>query len=541
MAHLDYTGRTKTGDAPRRVVSIDSARGLVIVLMILEHSRQFLSGRIIREVPGINAFFDMSVSDAVIRSLSHVCAPGFFFLLGVSSVLAKPAKPLRDIRRGLMLMGVQLTLVNLGWALPLLVRTNFAVVGDSPVYLGVLFSLGCSFVILRFLRRVPAAGIAVITALIAAAAFFPDYSENNVTGLLVSCLWGEHVEVPYPLLPWMTVSLAGVMYARLFLTGSCCPMGTALHWPFVCILFFLGTGLLAVLKIPPENFHKYPPSLTFIAVNVLAMLFVITLFSRFPLLSRPWLQAIGRNPLLVYILHLYLLGVAAAIAPGASLIDTAAVAAVVAVSCLFAARLYESDLFIGSRLNVFNTHHRIYDRFMDTFALYHPEEVGRSLPRTSNGRLLDIAGGTGYMAEQLSRRFEHVVVVDLSEAMLTVARERGVDACLAEAQSLPFSANTFTAVICTDALHHIKNSDQTVREMQRVLQAGGKVVIQELHIKGVPGLFCFLMERLFVDDSVFIAPAELETLMAGYGFEGRTRTISRVEYVYEGFLVSKDK
>lgn len=196
---------------------------------------------------------------------------------------------------------------------------------------------------------------------------------------------------------------------------------------------------------------------------------------------------------------------------------------------------FEASPISRSDRTVFNTYHKLYDQFMRLFRLYETEEVGRTLP--TRGRcLLDLGGGTGFLAEQFRWRFDLVLVTDISAQMLSVAQRRGLPVCQSSACALPLPAQSVDAIICTDALHHIKDHEGAVREMSRLLAPGGRVVIQDFHTRGVYGWFFYAFERLFVDHSEFILPEQLQRKMEEHGFNGGVRSLRRNGYIYEGQL-----
>lgn len=94
--------------------------------------------------------------------------------------------------------------------------------------------------------------------------------------------------------------------------------------------------------------------------------------------------------------------------------------------------------------------------------------------------LLDVGGGTGRVASALADAVKGVVIVDASEQMLRQAANRpGIDAIHASAEALPFSDASFERILMVDALHHVEDTELTVREMLRVLAPGGRLVIEE--------------------------------------------------------------
>ena len=176
-----------------------------------------------------------------------------------------------------------------------------------------------------------------------------------------------------------------------------------------------------------------------------------------------------------------------------------------------------------------------YDPFMKAFRLYRIDELREAFSGVKpGGALLDVAGGTGFLSGALAERFGRVVVADVSPGMLALAKRRNLETVCAPAESLPFADGMFDAVLCADALHHIKRHGRALDEIARVLKPGGRAVIQEFHIRGVRGWLFFLFERLFIDRSVFISPERLERMMAQRRFTGRIRKLPGLGYLYEG-------
>jgi SAM-dependent methyltransferase len=108
-------------------------------------------------------------------------------------------------------------------------------------------------------------------------------------------------------------------------------------------------------------------------------------------------------------------------------------------------------------------------------------------------RVLDIATGPGYIAEAFAGSAREVVGVDLTDAMLAIAkertRERGVSNVsfrAADAQNLPFENGAFDVVVCRLALHHLLRPLEVLREMARVCRVGGTVLIEDIYASEHP-------------------------------------------------------
>jgi len=103
-------------------------------------------------------------------------------------------------------------------------------------------------------------------------------------------------------------------------------------------------------------------------------------------------------------------------------------------------------------------------------------------------RVLDIAGGTGDLAQAFARKVgaEGLVVhTDINASMLSVGRDRLLDAGLVlptvvcDAEKLPFEAESFDRVSVSFGLRNMTHKDQALAEMQRVLKPGGKLLVLE--------------------------------------------------------------
>ena len=111
-------------------------------------------------------------------------------------------------------------------------------------------------------------------------------------------------------------------------------------------------------------------------------------------------------------------------------------------------------------------------------------------PRAED-RLLDVACGAGALVVGVAPHVEHAVGVDLSDGMLELARARlraagdtgrlgNVELVQAPSDALPFEDASFTALVCTPALHHFPDPQASISEMARVLAPGGRLVIGDM-------------------------------------------------------------
>lgn len=367
--------RLSTGDAalPRpRIRSIDALRGLVMLLMLVDHSREFFYGQVPVSDPLAP---DTPAALFVTRLTAHFCAPVFVLLTGLGAWLYAEtrggAAAASDFlwKRGLFLVVLELTLVNFAWGFDLT---------PPMLYLQVIWAIGLSMLALAVLVHLPrraliALGLAIVLGhnlldgvhVVGAPghAIWTVLHERTVFDLP----WGQRLRISYPLLPWIGVIALGyalgpwfaatvdaaVRRRRLLGLGSAAlalfvllratNLYGDLH-PWQAGADSLGTALQFV------NLTKYPPSADFVLATLGVGLIVLAAFERLPDCLTGVLAVLGAAPLFFYLLHLYLLhalNLAAAAALGidgpAQVPSVAALwllAAAVAVPCWFATRAF---------------------------------------------------------------------------------------------------------------------------------------------------------------------------------------------------------
>jgi SAM-dependent methyltransferase len=117
------------------------------------------------------------------------------------------------------------------------------------------------------------------------------------------------------------------------------------------------------------------------------------------------------------------------------------------------------------------------------------EAVAESRP----ARVLEVGSGRGELAERIQRELDvELVAIDQSERMVELARSRGVDARLGDAQELPFAAGSFDCVVAAWMLYHVADLDRGLSEIVRVLRPGGRLVAvtnTEFHLPELWGRF----------------------------------------------------
>lgn len=149
----------------------------------------------------------------------------------------------------------------------------------------------------------------------------------------------------------------------------------------------------------------------------------------------------------------------------------------------------------------------LYNRHHEYSSLKTMIEVA-ALP--TKGRLLDVGGGTGRVASALFGQAGWIVIADPSMGMLRFANSRpGIQVTSACSENLPFPDGFFQRVIMVDALHHVVNQTSTARELLRVLEPGGRLVIEEPDIRTFGVKLIALVEKLLLMRSRFYLPEQI--------------------------------
>jgi uncharacterized membrane protein len=313
-----------------RLESIDVVRGVIMVLMALDHVRDFFHHDALLFAPT-----DLSQTNAALfftRFITHFCAPGFFFLAGTSAFLSfGRGKSTNDlarflVSRGLWLVFLELTVVwCLGWAF----NFDYHVRG-----LLVIWALGWSMVVLAALIYLPRWLIAVFAVAMIAGHNLLDSVRPESFGAL-AWLWdilhapgeihpfpGTTLAIAYPLVPWVGVMAAGYGLGAWFKLERRERRKR---------LFWLGMALIAVFVIVRAanvygdptpwsrqrsalltllsfiNCEKYPPSLLYLLMTLGPMIVLLALLDRkLSAIFQP-LIVFGRVPLFFYLLHLPLM------------------------------------------------------------------------------------------------------------------------------------------------------------------------------------------------------------------------------------------
>jgi uncharacterized membrane protein len=305
-----------------RIESIDVVRGVIMILMALDHTRDFFGNS------GLNPTDPATTTIPLFftRWITHFCAPVFFLLTGTGAYLSLRQKSKGELSgflftRGLWLIFLEIVVVRcLGW------QFNF---DYRVMMLNVLWALGWAMIVLSGLVYLPAWAVAAfgVVLIVAHNLFDSVESSNPLWSILHSPNFlvnspRHTVFVGYVLIPWIGVTAAGYGLGQIFRWPSA--RRRAFLWP-------LGIGLTAAFFVlrainiygDPQrwatqksaaftvlsflNTTKYPPSLLYLLMTIgPALLFLWAVDAATPRWLQPALT-IGKVPMFYYLLHIPLI------------------------------------------------------------------------------------------------------------------------------------------------------------------------------------------------------------------------------------------
>jgi uncharacterized membrane protein len=312
-----------------RVASIDLVRGIIMIIMAIDHVRDYLFAGSFLYDP-----LDLSKTNSALfftRWITHLCAPIFMLLAGTSAYLngqkkSKAGLSLFLLKRGLWLVFVELIIVNFGW--------NFNI--TFPMYLFItIWALGISMIVLAGLIFIPKKMVLCICILLIAGHDLFDgfhITGNSLPAFGWSLLheqrpftWhGRIFLVGYPLIPLIAVMPLGYClgnwyshaYDSLKRQKNLLILGCSMILLFALIRYFNIYGdpvkwsiqensLLTFLSFMKVN--KYPPSLLYLLITLGIGFLMLTFSERWKGRAVEILSVYGRVPMFYYIIHIYVI------------------------------------------------------------------------------------------------------------------------------------------------------------------------------------------------------------------------------------------
>lgn len=343
-----------TTQVSTRIGAFDRLRGLIIVLMAIDHASFFIARVHPLETWAAPPPYYAGTAAFLTRWLTHLCAPGFFMLMGIGLVwfaesrLAAGWTPARITRyfvtRGAILLVVQHLIENPAWLMGILsagpgVEAVVPVLpgagGEVMLSFAVLSALGAAMIFWGVAWRLP--GVAVL-ALVVATSQLSGFAIPPVSDATSAIpFWKMILLVPgrsgiaqnlYPWVIWLAPAGVGLLLGRLFLRQPqrlpVLAIGAGLLGLVVFVMLRLmhtgewhpiGDGVIGWLTIT-----KYPPSSAFLSLMLGLDLVLLAMLARWPARWLAPLEVFGRAPVFFYLAHLWVFGVLSwAFPAGASL------------------------------------------------------------------------------------------------------------------------------------------------------------------------------------------------------------------------------
>jgi uncharacterized membrane protein len=313
---------------PARVLAMDRLRGLVMVLMAVDHaSGVFNAGRVVTDGPTLwRPGTTLPAGQFLTRWVTHLCAPTFVFLAGAALALSVARRRARGdderaLDRFMVARGLFIAVLD-----PLWMSWVFI---PGHVLLQVLYAIGASLVAMAALRRLPdrvlfVAAIVLLVceeAIAGAGLALAGGTPGVALALLVTGGQLGSVIVAYPLLPWLAMMMLGWTFGRFMLRTPRDRIAPVLVVAAaVALVAFVGvrsTGVYGDMRLSREDgslvqwlhVSKYPPSLAYATLELGLMALALAALTA----SAPHedaagpLAVLGQTALFFYLLHVHVL------------------------------------------------------------------------------------------------------------------------------------------------------------------------------------------------------------------------------------------
>lgn len=309
-----------------RIASIDLLKGLVMVIMALDHVRDYFH---------YSAFFFDPSDPAqttwpifLTRFITNFCAPAFSFLAGLSAFMIGRKKAPATLsaflfKRGLWLVFVEIVIINFGWKFDI----HFGDIGLQTIW-----SLGVSMIVLAGLIHLPKTIILIFSCVLIFGHNLLDniHFDNSILWSILherkrfEITEGHHVIFAYSLIPWAAVMSLGYCFGLLYdsaydpikrkkilnLSGA----GALLLFIILSAINKYGdiegwinygnasTTIMSILDV-----EKYPPSLLFLLITLGGSLLFLANAEKLKGKVVDFFCVFGRVPFFYYIVHIYLI------------------------------------------------------------------------------------------------------------------------------------------------------------------------------------------------------------------------------------------
>lgn len=327
---LFFTIKMETIQQNRRIESIDLLRGIVIIIMTLDHVRDFFHADAYLFDPT-----DLSKTNPLLfltRIITHYCAPIFIFLAGTSAYQVGQKKGISGLssyllKRGIWLIILELTVMNIAWFF----NPNFGIISFQ-----VIGAIGLSMVLLSAIVYLPMPWII-------AGSLIMIFGHNLLDGITIkednfqAFIWSlihqqrmfnwipDHViYIGYPVVPWVGVMALGyafgVIYTAKFKAEERRKILLTYGWlSIVLFIIIRSTNLYGDTRLWDThasginlllsfiNVSKYPPSLLYILLTIGPALLLLAFLENAKGVFWNKILVYGKVSMFYYILHIYII------------------------------------------------------------------------------------------------------------------------------------------------------------------------------------------------------------------------------------------
>ena len=309
-----------------RIQSIDLLKGLVMVIMALDHVRDYFHYSAF--------FFDATDPEQttwpifITRFITHFCAPAFSFLAGTSVFMIGKRKLPAELssflfKRGLWLVFVEIIIINFGWKFDI----NFTHIGLQTIW-----SLGISMIVLAGLIYLPKKIILAISIVIIFGHNLLDniHFEGSYFWSILheykqfEFIEGHKVLFAYSLLPWIAVMSLGYCFGSLYDSSfevkkrkrilNNLGIGSLVLFLILIAINKYGNpvqwtnyGITSKTLMSIFDINKYPPSLLYLLITLGGTFLFLANAEKLKGKVVDFFCVFGRVPFFYYILHIYLI------------------------------------------------------------------------------------------------------------------------------------------------------------------------------------------------------------------------------------------
>jgi uncharacterized membrane protein len=312
----------------QRVASIDWMRGLVMILMVIDHASMAFDANHMSEdsavYPGAGTMA-LPTAEFLTRWITHICAPTFVFLAGTSLALSVERRVVKgvdawEIDKAILIRGAVIALLD-----PTLIS-----LGSGRWTFQVLLAIGVSMVCMAPLRRLPSwalvsvgAGWMALGEVVTGWVWTPPGNSSIPAAFLVATYGSPTLNIKYPVVPWLAIMVLGWVFGRHLIRFAAglstvsgrwvlCASGAACLAVFTVVRYFASYGDMFLHRADNTwqqwlHVSKYPPSITYYTLELGILFLSLALLRTIELRTRVRengvLFVFGQTAMFFYLVH----------------------------------------------------------------------------------------------------------------------------------------------------------------------------------------------------------------------------------------------